>query len=64
MVDGQGAPRKKNDESDVHLLLRLKKSSHLLYLFIYLFYRFFLTRFLGVSQQGEFKNTKTKQLLF
>ena len=42
----KGRREKKRDESDVHLLRRLKKSSYLL---CFIFYRFFSARFLGVS---------------
>jgi hypothetical protein len=47
----QGGPWKKNDESDVHLPQPQKQVG------TYLFCRFFLVAFLGVSWQGEFKNT-------
>jgi hypothetical protein len=46
----KGRREKKNDESDVHLPQRQKKSSYLLYfifIFIFIFYRFFLKALFG-----------------
>jgi hypothetical protein len=46
----KGGGEKKNDESDVHLPQRKKKSSYLLYfifIFIFIFNRFLLEAFLG-----------------
>jgi hypothetical protein len=47
----KGRRGKEKDESHVHLLRRLKKSSHPLcfILFLFLFFIVFLTRYLGVS---------------
>jgi hypothetical protein len=60
----QGAPRKKKDKSDVHLLQRLKKSSYLLFFIIYylFLYRFLLTRFLGKLFRKKPSGLITKNL--
>jgi hypothetical protein len=50
LARGKGGRKKKNDESDVHLPQRQKKSSHLLcfvFVFIFIFYRIFLRAFFG-----------------
>jgi hypothetical protein len=59
MVHGsarQGAAEKIKRENDVHLRQLAKKSTYV----PSFYFLFFFSAFLGVSRQGEFKNTRKK----